>query len=337
MTRLMCSKERQEVEAVKSELFRAGIRSEIRANPVANALGITRLEVFVHERDLVRAAKVRQGFQSPNDVDDAPNGFGVGRKINGTLDPDGADLDIEAEELPSVTVEAEGQEEQSAVSAVGASGAEGEFAQATALLEKEIEEMLVRETKLVDHCTALEEKVKALEASLAKSKTDFAEAASSRSKVEQQLAQASEARGSLEKEIRTLELSLKASREALETTEDRLESQTREVKTHQGRLSELKKEIASRDSQLERLAESLAQARAGIDEEKALRLAAEQKSSENAAVRKSLEQRLAQFEQLQGQLESRRRDEQQQMKAYLGTVNQLRNRLKAKLESTERL
>lgn len=337
MTRLMCSKERQEVEAVKSELFRAGIRSEIRANPVANALGITRLEVFVHERDLVRAAKVRQGFQAPNDDDDPPNGLGVGGKINGTLESDGADLDIEAEELLSVTVESEDEGKSNPVSVMDGGGAEGEFAQATALLEKEIEEMLVRETKLVDHCTALEEKLKALEASLAKSKTDFAEEASSRSKVEKQLAQASEARGSLEKEIRTLELSLKASREALETTEDRLESQTREAKTHQGRLSELKKEITSRDSQLERLAESLAQARAGIDQEKALRAAAEQKCSEHAAVRKSLEQRLAQFELLQGQLENRRRDEQQQMKTYLGTVNQLRNRLKAKLESTERL
>jgi hypothetical protein len=58
MIRLMCSNDRQEVERLKRKLFRAGIGSEIRGNPVASVLGIARLEIFIDARDLLRASKV---------------------------------------------------------------------------------------------------------------------------------------------------------------------------------------------------------------------------------------------------------------------------------------
>jgi hypothetical protein len=63
MVTLMCSTNRQEVETLKTTLFRAGIGSEIRTNPLAFAMGINRLEVVVHERDLLRASKVRQQLE----------------------------------------------------------------------------------------------------------------------------------------------------------------------------------------------------------------------------------------------------------------------------------
>jgi len=58
----MCSSELKEVEAFKSELFRAGIRSEISSNPVASALGIARLEIHIYDNDLIEASRIQQEF-----------------------------------------------------------------------------------------------------------------------------------------------------------------------------------------------------------------------------------------------------------------------------------
>ncbi len=59
------SKHRDEVGAVKSELFKAGIRSEIRTDPVAEALNVLRLEVWVeNESDYLMASKIYDRLQA---------------------------------------------------------------------------------------------------------------------------------------------------------------------------------------------------------------------------------------------------------------------------------
>ena len=63
-TRLMCSRDRQELEALKSKLSKAGIPSKIRYNPVAAEQGIVPLEIVVDEQDLFRASKVHQGLET---------------------------------------------------------------------------------------------------------------------------------------------------------------------------------------------------------------------------------------------------------------------------------
>src|SRR5512133_234482 len=70
MARLMCSKDRAEVELVKKHLFKAGIPSEIRSNPLAAALRVTRLELWVQdERDYFRASQLYSGMQARGVID----------------------------------------------------------------------------------------------------------------------------------------------------------------------------------------------------------------------------------------------------------------------------
>jgi hypothetical protein len=336
MTRLMSSNDRQEVETLKRKLFRAGIRSEIRGNPLANVLGITRHEVFIDERDLLRASKVRHDLETVVSTEAAPGSAGGDRGISGTAKVEEPELVTEAEVLPSVAAEPPREESPGRGPETGGAKPDGEFAQATALLEKEVEELLVRESKLVHRCSSLEENLKVLDESLAQARADLAREASNRSSAEKKLAEVCEARASLEKEMQALAVRSKASEQALGAAQARIESQTREFSVQQVRIANLEKEVSSRDAQLERIAESLAQTRAGMDELKSLRLAAEQKSADLAAAQKLLESQLAHQLQQREQLLSERRDEHEQMRACVGKVNDLRSRVRANLAAKER-
>ena len=330
MTRLMCSNVRQEVETLKSKLFRAGIRSEIRGNPLAHAMGITRLELFVHERDLLRASEVRQRPETVINLDEPAGSPGGGRRINGPAEGEESELVIEAEVRPSSATQRPRDERPGRGPRTDGAEPEDEFAQATALLEKEVEELLAREGKLADRCCSLDEKVKALDESLAQARADLTREASKGSTSEQKLAEAGAARASLEKELQALDVRFKASEQALAASQARLELQRQESNLQLARIADLTKEVSSRDAQLERMAGSLADARAGMEREKDLRLAAEQESRNRAAALKSLECQLGQEAQQREQLLSERREEHEQLQACVGKVNDLRSRLKAK-------
>jgi hypothetical protein len=324
MVTLMCSKDRQEVETLKTTLFRAGIRSEIRSNPLAYAMGITRLEIVVQERDLIRASKVRQQLDLVGSAEDAAGSPGGNGRTNGLVGGEEAELVVETEALPLPPTEP--LRIRTAVSEPG-----GGFAQATALLEKEFEELIAREGQLVDRSRSLEEKVKTLDESLAQASADLAREVSKCSSAEKKLAEACEARASLQKEMQALELRVKASERALAASQTRFASQTQEANVQLARIADLTKEVSSRDTQLESVAKSLAATRAGMEQEKSLRLAVEQKCGELAAVRKSLESQLAQQVQQREQLLSEQRDEHEQVQACVGKVNNLRSRLRARL------
>jgi hypothetical protein len=336
MVRLMCSKDRQEVETLKTTLFRAGIRSEIRSNPLASAMGITRLEVVVHERDLLRASKVRQQLEPLAGAVEAVGSPAGDERTNGFGEAEEPELVLEADALALPSAEPPQEKSPGLGPRTAITEPGSEFAQATALLERELEELLLREGKLDDRCRSQEQKVKALEESLAQAREDLASEVSNRSSTEKKLAEAGEARSSLEKELQALELRFKASEQALAASQARLESQSRETNGQLTRIADLTKEVVSRDAQLERLTESLAAVRAGLEQEKSLRLAAEQKSGDLAAVRKSLESQLALQAQQREQLLSERRGEHEQLQACVGKVNDLRTRLRAKLAEKQK-
>jgi predicted nucleic acid-binding Zn-ribbon protein len=336
MIRLTSSNDPQEVETLKRKLFRAGIRSEIRGNPITNALGITRLEVFIDERDLLRASKVSRDLETVVSVDDPPASPRGGKGINGIVKAEASELVTDAEVLPSPSTEPPRAARPGRGPEPGEAEPKVEFAQATAVLEREVEELLVRENSLVNRCSSLEEKLKGLDESLAQARADLAREASNRSSAEAKLAGACEARASLEKEMQALEVRFKASEQALAASQAQLESQTGELTVQKVRIANLEKEVSSRDTQLEKIAESLAQARAGMDELKNLRLAAEQKSAALAAARKSLEAQLVQQIQQQEKLLSERQDEHEQMRACVGKVNDLSSRVRAKLTAREK-
>jgi hypothetical protein len=322
MTRLMCSRDRQELEALKSRLSKAGIPSEIRYNPVVAMLGSTQLEVFVHERDLLSASKVCQGFQTAISADDAPGSPGGNRTINGFVKREAPELVIEAEVLPSPSTESPQEEHPRCEPETGGAEPEGEFAQAIALLEKQVEELLVAESKLIDRRSALEEKVKTLDESLAQARADLAGEVSNRSSAEKKLTEVCEERALLGKEMQALELRFKASEQTLAAS--------------QARIVNLEKDLSSRDAQLEGIAATLTKARAGMEQENDLRLAAEQKSGDLAAALKSIECQLAQQARQREQLLNERRNEQGQIRVCVGKMNALCSRVDAVLAAREK-
>src|SRR5215469_11872036 len=57
--RLMCAGHEQEIELVKKELIKAGIASETRRHPIAEALGVNGLELWVqNEQDFASASRL---------------------------------------------------------------------------------------------------------------------------------------------------------------------------------------------------------------------------------------------------------------------------------------
>jgi uncharacterized phage infection (PIP) family protein YhgE len=335
-TRLMSSRNRQETETLQSKLSKAGIVSEIRYNSVEAKRGITRLEIVVDERDLFRASKVCQGLETAASADDAAGSPGGGRTINGSVKSEEAERVTEAEVLPSPSTESLREENPGCGRETGGAEPAGGFAQATALLEKQVEELLVAGSKLIDRCSSLEEKVKTLDESLAQARADLAGEASNRSSAEKKLTEVCEARALLEKEMQALQVRFKASEQTLAAALARLESQTREFSDQQARIATLEKDVSSRDAQLERMAESLTKAGAGMEQEKDLRLAAEQKSGDLAAALKSLECQLAQQARQREQLLNERRAEQEQMRVCAGRMNALCSRVSAVLAARER-
>ncbi len=335
-TRLMCSRSRQETEALQSKLTKAGIVSEIWYDPVEARRGITRLEIVVDERDLYRASKVCQGGETAASAYDAAGSPGGGRATNGFVKREESEPVTEAEVLPSPSTESPRKENPGPGPETGGAEPAGEFAQATALLGKQIEELLVAESKSIGRCSALEEKVKTLDESLAQARADLAGEVSNCSRAEKKLTEVCEARALLEKEMQALEVRFKASVESLAASQARLESQTLEFSVQQARTTDLEKQVSSREAQLEAMAVSLSQARAGMEQEKDLRLAAEQKSGDLAAALKALECQLAQQARQREQLLNERRVEQEQMQACVGKMNALCNRVSAVLAAREK-
>jgi hypothetical protein len=168
-TGLMCSRNRQKLETLQSRLSKAGIPSEIRFNSVAANGGIVPVEILVDERDLFRASKICQGLETGVSANDAAGSPGGGRAVNGFVKSEESEPVTEAEVLPSPSTESPREENPGPGAEAGRAEPEGEFAQATAPLEKQVEELLAAESKLIDRCSSLEAKVKTLDESLAAS------------------------------------------------------------------------------------------------------------------------------------------------------------------------
>lgn len=180
------------MEAVKKELFLAGIRSEIRSNPLAEALRVTRLELWLEdERDLFNASKLYATLQ--------------GRASGKAAERAPAPQSNPAEEYIEVEVSDEPNQPQRPMSEGHADSRSepnaDEVSQASALLEKEIEKMLQRESELTTACAALQSQVNELTQKLAQSQADITREAESRAAVEKKLsAEVSKLQGAIERE-----------------------------------------------------------------------------------------------------------------------------------------
>jgi hypothetical protein len=224
----MCSKDRQELKGLESELCSAGIQHEIRGNPLTAALGLTRFEIHVAQADLPVAAKIWRELAAAGDAQDVPRDLQGTPGINGFIEPAQSELVVDVNMIPAPAKESPQDDDPDRQPETGRAEPKSDLAQATASLEDEVEALLARELELVNRCSSLEKKVKVLDEALEHSRTELASEVSNRSGAEKKLAKVGEGRASLEKEMHALELRLKTSEQALATAQSRLESQAQQ-------------------------------------------------------------------------------------------------------------
>ncbi len=250
MTRFICSQDPAEVESVKTELFLAGIRSEIRSNPLADALRLTRLELWLHdERDLFSASKIYAGIRDRAVGEPAHPAVAKDQNSIGYTDvedrpePKAAQVHRRDPKMPDPAAPSE-------LSA-------DELAQTTALLEREIDELLQREGELRDRSANLERQVRELNQGLVQAQADLAGEKENRAVVEkqhaaeiarlqsglqsEQLARA-QVQEQLERERREWQCQLETRDQSMARLHETLEAATEQGKKYEARAGELRKE-----------------------------------------------------------------------------------------------
>lgn len=316
MTRLMCSTQQEEIGAVKRELFRAGIRSEIRENPLAAALNITRLELWVeNDKDYFAAQKFYAGMQA--------------RAGNGHEPADG-----EESTGASINPEVALSSSRWAVSR-GAAGRDGngksqlpggELEQVSLLLEKEIEEILEREDALSEDCSTLRGEVENLSRSLSESQAaaekKAVEFAALKISLEREVAEHARSEDQLKGEVRELQSLLKSAEGTLVERQRRLETTLEQLQTQQAKVVELRKEIVSREQEWDEHKRLVSKTHAELAVERQSRIVAEEKAAKSAQAQEHMEKQLTEQKDMQGQLQ-----------ASIGSLNLLRDRLQAKKSS----
>lgn len=227
MTRLMCSSDRTEVEWVKQQLFRAGIRSQIRNNPVAQALRVARLELWVQDDcDFLKASQLYASVKPQ-----APDTVTAQVYHSGADEPRQPILDVEEvrNEVTPAGEPARGRRQRR----------DGELKEATRLLEKEIDDLLARETELAEKCRALETKVEELALALAQCQTELAGEIATCAAAEKAVAEVTGSRRALEAELSELGLRLKAREEAVLRAEAKAEALEQQLRSYVGSLGAL--------------------------------------------------------------------------------------------------
>ncbi len=312
----MCSTQKEEIGAVKRELFRAGIRSEIRTNPLAAALNITRLELWVeNDNDYFAAQKFYATMQARSG-----NGHEPGDK------EDSSRPSIGAEELPvpSTLAVNRGVADVNGKNKSPHSG--GELEQVSLLLEKEIEEILEREDALSQTCTTLRSEVGSLTRSLSESQAaaekKAAALAAVRVSLERESVEHTRSEAEHKGEVRELQSRLKSVEETLSERKKKLDVTLEQLQTQQSKVVELRKEIVSHEQEWDESKRLVSKVRAELAVEKQSRVVAEEKAAKLAQALEVLERQLTE-----------QRDLQEQLQASIGSLNSLRGRLQAKKTS----
>jgi len=134
----MCSRNKDEVEAVRNELLKAGIPSEIRPDPISEAMGVSAVELWVQEeRNFFDASKLFARIQ----------GRTAGKPIAPATNPQGDSSERHFNGSESSRAREPRRDE---------------LTHARSVLEKGIAEMFARETVLTGECASLRSKVQEL-------------------------------------------------------------------------------------------------------------------------------------------------------------------------------
>ena len=325
--RLMCSPDPAEIEAVRNEFLKAGIAAETRNNPVAEAMGINGVELWVmDERDFFAASKLYAEMQDGTS----------GRCGGATAHPqaEAPDLSISLDEPGAGEAERPNRGVNGGSSKHASEPQREELQQASSLLEKEIDEMLGRERELVGECASLRNKMRELDQALAEGRAAFARETESRAAAEREQAEKlSGLQSALEceraararvqeqvgRERHEWQQQLKCRDDALKETQKQLDAKSQLLQTQQAAIEELRDTILALEVQREAGEKSLSGAREEAIREREARLAAEERAGVAAEVQKSLEKQLLE-----------QKDLEQRLQAHVASINSLCSKLQAK-------
>ena len=325
--RLMCSPDPAEIEAVKRAFLKAGIVTETRHNPVAEALGISGVELWVmDERDFFNASKLY------GQIRDGTSGSCTAATTHPQAEaPDRCIRPAEPEagraERPNGGVHGSNSKH-------AAEPRREDLEQASSSLEKAIDEMLKRESDLAAECASLRSKVKELGQALAEGQAAFARETESRAAAESEQAEklsglqsalecerAKRARAEeqLGRERHEWQQQVKSREDSLKETRKQLDSKSQLLQAQQAAMVELREEIVALELQRDAAEKSLSGARDEAIREREARLAAEERADVAAEAQRSLEKQL--LEQM---------DLEQRMQAQVASMNSLCSKLQAK-------
>lgn len=323
----MCSPDPTEIEVVKKECFKAGIAVETRSNPVAAALGISGVELWVmDERDFSNASKLyadmrnrtswRCGGATAHPQAEAPD------RCRGLAEPEAGKA-----ERPNRGVHDGNSKHASEPQ-------REELEQASSLLEKEIDETLRHETELLTECGSLRSQIKGLGQALAEGQAAFARETESRAAAEREQAEklsglqsalecerAERARAEEQfgRERQEWQRQLGSRDDALKEAAKQLDSKSQLLQTHQAAIVELRDTIVALELQQDAAAKSLSGAREEANMERQARLAAEERAAVAAEAQRSLEKQLLE-----------QKDLEQRLQAHVASINSLCSKLQAK-------
>src|ERR1051326_1793350 len=214
---LVCAGHETEIILVKNELFQAGIASEMRRHPMAEALGVNGVELWVRNKeDLSNASKLCNRLQGkPANSPATPpkaetsGASGSGLKPQAQAEPSSNDAS-KIESLPVVQPHC------------------SELKEASSLLQKGIEQLLSRETELTRECTLLHNKVEELTQALAQAQADVVSEIKKRETVEHnQNARVNSVLDTLTRERRKWQEDLKSSSDACKQATEQAGSMSR--------------------------------------------------------------------------------------------------------------
>jgi len=254
----MCAGHEQEIELVKKELFKAGIVSETRRHPKAEGLGANGLELWVqNEQDFPNASETPP---NPNiETSEAP---GSGPKLQAEPSGNPPKHVGKVESIPVI--------QPSCL----------ELKEASSLLQKGIEQMLLHESELTGECASLHSNVEKLTQALAQAQADVLSEFKKREAVEHnQTTRLSGILDTLTRERQEWQEKLKASDDALKSAKEQVTSLSWLLQAQQAAATTLKQEVAALGLQREQQEQCLSDVRKETDTERQARLAAEQRAS----------------------------------------------------------
>jgi hypothetical protein len=292
--RLLCGGNEKEIGLVRKKLLDAGIASETRRHPIAESLGVSGIELWVHnERDFFNASRLYTGIQqtSGNSLGTATTSPKAEISRHSVSGP-------KPQAEPSSTLPMDvGKADTKTV----AQPRRLEFKEASSLLQKSIEEILQCESELEGECASLRAKVEQLTHALSQAQADIGQEIKNREATERkQSEQLTGVLDTIARERREWQEKLKSSDDSLKNAKEQVGSLSRLLETEQEAAEALQQKIVALQLQRDEQERSLCDARKEAAVERDARLAADERAG---FAEESLQRQWAERQELERQIQ----------------------------------